>query len=428
MEKRLAHIEQIRDISPIYNKKGEEMRNKSATVLGWQCMIRPNEFKVGDLVVYIEVGSILPKKPEFEFLAKYDYRVKTQKYFKGSYISQGLILPLSTLPDFKGKTFSESSIGEDVTNLLGITKFYTKEEKAEFAEEERQRKTEKSKLKKFLMRYSWFRRLFLSRSKKRSFPYWISKTEERKLQNIPHVLEQFKDKEVYVTEKIDYQSVTFTGKLVPKIQWIHKLLLNYRKKNKFNKNWLYRLIKYIHLRYVAKYQFVVCSRNMTTNDKNSLYWKIAEKYNIEQILKENPTLTIQGEQGDTKVQGNKYDIKEPTLWVFNIIDHEKNYHYDYLEMWEFCEKYGLNIVPLLPSNNKTIAKSSEIPTKFAVEYKYKLSELGTTVQELVEFSKDKSVINPDIPREGIVVRCIENGKKVLSFKVINPDFEIKYKL
>jgi len=55
----------------------------------------------------------------------------------------------------------------------------------------------------------------------------------------------------------------------------------------------------------TKYQFVVCSRNMTTNDKNNLYWKIAKKYNLEQILKENPTLTIQGEQGDTKVQGNK---------------------------------------------------------------------------------------------------------------------------
>ena len=31
-----------------------------------------------------------------------------------------------------------------------------------------------------------------------------------------HVLEQFKDKEVYVTEKIDYQSVTFTGKMIPR--------------------------------------------------------------------------------------------------------------------------------------------------------------------------------------------------------------------
>jgi ATP-dependent RNA circularization protein (DNA/RNA ligase family) len=159
----------------------------------------------------------------------------------------------------------------------------------------------------------------------------------------------------------------------------------------------------------TKYQFVVCSRNLVTNDKNSLYWKIAKKYNIEQILRENPTLTIQGEQGDTKVQGNKYGITEPTMWVFNIIDHEKNYHFNYDEMQTFCEKYNLNIVPRLHK-----------------EYAIKLESLGTTVQELVEFSKGKSVINPNVEREGIVVRCIENGKKILSFKVINPDFLLKY--
>ena len=32
----------------------------------------------------------------------------------------------------------------------------------------------------------------------------------------------------------------------------------------------------------------------------------------------------------------------------------------------------------------------------------------------------------NIPREGVVVRCIEDGKKVLSFKVINPNFLLKY--
>ena len=61
-----------------------------------------------------------------------------------------------------------------------------------------------------------------------------------------------------------------------------------------------------------------------------------------------------------------------------------------------------------------------------VSYNCKLSDLGSTVQELVEFSKGKSAINPKVEREGIVVRCIENGKKLLSFKVINPNFLLKY--
>lgn len=178
------------------------------------------------------------------------------------------------------------------------------------------------------------------------------------------------------------QSATFTGKMIPNTTPIIGKFLP------------------------KKYQFVVCSRNLTNNDKNSLYWKIAKKYNIEKILKENPTLTIQGEQGDTKVQGNKYGISEPTMWVFNIIDHEKNYHYNLNEIIDFCNKY--NLLHVFP-----IRKSA------------KLSELGSTVQELVEFSKGKSVL-ADIPREGIVVRCVENGHKLLSFKVINPEFLLKY--
>lgn len=185
-------------------------------------------------------------------------------------------------------------------------------------------------------------------------------------------------------------------------------------------NYIKKLLKKIFI----EYQFVVCSRNLTNNDKNSLYWKIAKKYNIEQILRENPTLTIQGEQGDTKVQGNKYGIKEPTMWVFNIIDHEKNYHYNYVEMTTFCLKYNLNYVPLIWLKIPTEIVNN-IHWKGAKSFP-KLSELGSTVQELVEFSKGKSVINPNVEREGIVVRCIENGKKLLSFKVINPDFLLKY--
>lgn len=208
-------------------------------------------------------------------------------------------------------------------------------------------------------------------------------------QNIPQVLEQFKDTEVYITEKIDYQSGTWTGKMVPRFNGLIGKLLP------------------------KKYQFVVCSRNMTNNDKNSLYWQIAKKYNIEKILKENPTLTIQGEQGDTKVQGNKYGIKEPTMWVFNIIDHERNYHYNYEEMYEFCSKNKLQCVPLIARYSflKNIGKNEKSD--------------NIAVQELVEFSKGKSVL-ADIPREGVVIRCIENGKKVLSFKVINPEFLLKY--
>lgn len=202
-------------------------------------------------------------------------------------------------------------------------------------------------------------------------------------QNIPHILTQFADKEVYVTEKIDFQSGTWTSKSVPK----------------FN-NFLGKIFP------INKTIFIVASRNLTNNDKNSLYWKIAEKYNLENICKQNTGIIIQGEQGDTKVQGNKYDINEIKMWVFNIIDSKTNYHYNRKEMEQFCLKHKLDIVPLLKV--------------------CKLSELGTTVNEIIEQSKGKSLENNKIHREGIVIRCIENGKKILSVKAINPDFLLKY--
>lgn len=371
MERSLAHIEVISALSAIDGADKIEVAN----VLGWQCVVKKGEFNVGDKIIYCEVDSVMPEKPEYEFLRDRKFRIKTIK-LRGQ-ISQGLVLPFANLTKI-GKAMYSYNIGDDVTELLGITKYLSPSER----EESNKVEINQNKLTKFMKRYSWFRRIFLSKKQKSGFPYWVSKTDEERIQNIPQVLEQFKDCEVYVTEKIDYQSATFTGKMVPRYN-----------------NFLDKLCS-------KKYKFVVCSRNLTTNDKNSLYWKIAEKYDIEKILKENPTLTIQGEQGDAKIQGNKYGIKEPTMWVFNIIDHEKNYHYNWEDIKAFCTKYDLKFVPELRFN-------------------IKLSALGSTVQELVEFSKGKSVL-ADIPREGVVIRCIENGKKVLSFKAINPDFLLKY--
>lgn len=375
-ERKLAHIEIIESLTPIEGADKIEV----AQVLGWQCVVKKGEFKVGEKIIYVEVDSVMPEKPEFEFLRDRKFRVRTIK-LRGQ-ISQGLILPINTLTSINSKiSIGFLNIGDDVTEYLSITKYLSPSERQEIEQIERKLIDEKNKLKKFMMRYSWFRRLFLPNKQKKGFPYWVSKTDEERIQNIPHVLEQFKDKEVYVTEKIDYQSGTWTGKMVPRFNGILGKL------------------------FPKKYQFVVCSRNLTTNNKNSLYWQIAKKYNIEQILKKNPTLTIQGEQGNTKIQGNKYGITEPTMWVFNIIDYEKNYHYNYQEIVNFCNKNGLIPVPRINSDY--------------------LKNYGTTVQELVEFSKGKSTL-ANIPREGIVVRCIENGKKILSFKVINPKFLLKY--
>ena len=71
-------------------------------------------------------------------------------------------------------------VGTDVTELLGITKYLSPSEREEISQTDRKLANEKNKLKKFMMRYSWFRKLFLSRKQKEGFPYWVSKTDEER--------------------------------------------------------------------------------------------------------------------------------------------------------------------------------------------------------------------------------------------------------
>jgi RNA ligase (TIGR02306 family) len=106
MERKLASIRKISDLSPIEGADKIEL----ATVDGWKVVVAKDvNHKVGDLVIYCEIDSFLPIKPEFEFLRKSSYkkmgdqegfRLRTSK-LRGQ-ISNGLILPLSILESFTG--------------------------------------------------------------------------------------------------------------------------------------------------------------------------------------------------------------------------------------------------------------------------------------------------------------------------------------
>ena len=103
----LASIQRIVALKPI----PEADRIECATVLGWECVVKKGEFKVGDLGVYFEIDSLVPEIPTFEFLRSKKFRVKTCK-MKGQ-LAQGLMLPMSLFPDL---TTIE---GTDVTDVLG---------------------------------------------------------------------------------------------------------------------------------------------------------------------------------------------------------------------------------------------------------------------------------------------------------------------
>lgn len=166
--RKLASIQKIKEIEAI---EGADAIEK-AYVLGWQLVIRKGDFKVGDLCVYCEIDSIMPDKPEFEFVRARSNRIKTIR-LRGQ-ISQGICFPLSVLPE--GIEITEDM---DVTEIIGVTKF----EPPIPAN--------------------------LAADVKGLFPSFIPKTDETRVQVLEKVLNSYAGTSCYVTEKLDGSSVTF---------------------------------------------------------------------------------------------------------------------------------------------------------------------------------------------------------------------------
>jgi len=94
--RKLASIRRVADISPIDGADNIELLK----IDGWNVVANKGIHKENDLVVFFEIDSFLPVRPEFEFLRKScfrstknlgdGFRLKTVK-LRGT-ISQGLVL------------------------------------------------------------------------------------------------------------------------------------------------------------------------------------------------------------------------------------------------------------------------------------------------------------------------------------------------
>lgn len=352
--RKLASIQQINDIQPIEGKD----RIVLATVEGWKVIVT-KDFNIGDKVVYIEIDSVLPEKPEFEFLRSKNFRIKTMKM--GGAISQGICFPLSILPE----KYRDCEIGEDVTSVIGVTQYEPTMDKEPAVKDKKSKKYPA-----FLMRFAWFRKLVLPKPRKGGFPSFISKTDEERIQNMPWIIND--KREWIATEKVDGQSGSFC--LVR-----HKGLFRDR------------------------FEYIVCSRNLRIfHPDGSSYWRVSEKYQIENALKnmigDRDWIAIQGECIGPKIQKNKYGRDDYELYVFNLI--YPTGRVDSVRAKSICENHGLNFVPII--------KIGYI--------------LPNSVDEILEYADGQSAL-ADTMREGIVFRSKDCK---LSFKAVSPKFLLRW--
>lgn len=342
--RKLATVQKINKLTPIENADSLEV----ASILGWKVVVKKGEFKEGDLCVYCEIDSLLPDKPEFEFMRDRKFRVRTIR-LRGQ-VSQGICFPLDILKCWWVTPLVVVKEGDDVTDNLMIEK-YLPQIPAN-----------------------------LSGLVKGTFPSFIPKTDETRVQVLQSVLDRYVGMKCYVTEKVDGSSAT----------------------------------------YFYKDEFGVCSRNLELKEtEDNLFWKQARQNKIEEKLKQafedsGYHYAIQCEIIGQGIQKNNLKIEGNKIPCFNVFNIDKFEYLNYKEFIDFCEKYEIETVPILEDNYS----------------------LENDIDKLLEKAKGTSRLNPKIYREGIVIRpLIERtdlemstglGNARLTFKAINNDYLLKY--
>lgn len=278
MERKLASVQRITDIQPIENADAIER----VSILGWACVARKGEFKVGDLCVYFEIDSLLPERDEFEFMRPRKFRVKTVK-LRGC-LSQGLALPISEL----NLNISYLQEGDDVTEQLGVQKYEPNQKKKGYNAK-------------------------LSGQVRGTRPAFIPKTDETRVQSCPKLIREMTGLECYQSVKLDGSSISvFLYDRIPDPFGVcsRNMLLEEDPENAF---W-----KVVH-----KYDL------QSRLERSGL-----------------GNICLQGELMGPGVQGNKMDLSELDWWVFNVIDLDTGMYGGLEDIRRVCKVLGLKMVPV----------------------------------------------------------------------------------
>ncbi len=331
MDRKMASIQQVLEIRPIEGADLIEV----AKINGWNVVVKKGEFFVGELVVYCEIDSFIPSAVA-PFLTKVGHfpkeyngvqgeRLKTIK-LRGQ-LSQGLILPIDIL-----SVEVNYSVGDDVSEYLGIQKWEPPEDAGTV------------------------------RNAKGSFPYFIRKTDQERVQSLTNEIVGRAGESFEVTVKIDGSSLTC---------------------------------------FYNNGEVGVCSRNIELKeDEGNAFWSIVRK---EQILEKleglGRNLAVQGELLAPNIQGNYEKVNAPQFHCFSIFD---------IDQQEY----------LLPQERRALCEHLNIPHVKVLDKDFVLCQ---STDEILGMA-DGEGMNLGVRREGIVLK---SNSTQFSFKAISNAYLLK---
>ena len=281
-ERKLATIRKIDNIAPIKDANAIEC----AAIGGWNVVVKKGEFKVGELAVYFEIDSWMPKElapflfegKEFEGVE--GARLRTKK-LRGV-ISQGLLLPRQIALDKVGEIFE----GMDVTELLAIKK--------------------------------WDKPLppRLTGLAKGNFPSFIPKTDQERVQNLSKEIAEMQGEIFEATLKLDGSSITVYSNREGE-EWVDGVCSrNLDLKEGDSAFWVIAKQENIH----------------------------------EKIRSTGRSLAMQGEMLNTNIQGNWEKVDKLCMFVYNIYDIDAKKYLLPDERIALCKELGIPHVPVFEPN------------------------------------------------------------------------------
>lgn len=374
MTRKLASIRRIADIQPIEGADAIVV----ATVDGWKVVVKKDEFKVGDLALYLEIDSWVPHE-----LAPFLSKGQEPRVYNGvkgerlrtirlrGQVSQGLLLPIHTVwtkhvdfhkfPeantwDWQSDWTDDEVIGLDATAILGIQKWEApipaqlQGQAAGTFPTSLIPKTDQERIQNCFGD--------IQKRAKRFATEKVWNAETQTLEERPVVVpEDFKEPTYEVTMKLDGSSCTI-------FRWEGELR--------------------------------VCSRNLELkiNEENKDNTFVAMALKIGERIPNG--VAVQGELMGPGIQGNREGFTEHKFFVFDIFDIQKHEYLSPIERRRFCNMFQFEHVPMYDA------------AKFA----------PTSVEEGLALAEGPS-INHKI-REGLVWKCNEDPN--FSFKTISNKF------
>jgi hypothetical protein len=401
--RKTAYVATISKIEDIEGK--DRIKYISLKDLGWQ-VIGSSDLKLGEKIVYIEYDTIIAEQPWAEFLRKRCYAPKYHGYkiramSMAGKISYGLVLKGSEC----GIGISDKPDFYDLSEVLHVSAM---DDATEY--ENQSQSVAPSKWQRFVKKYAFFiwKAFYGRKPSNGSFPTESAiKTDETRIQTLNYLFdEKYRGMKLYVTEKIDGQSVTFVYNK-------GRFIISSRNVKQYDQP-IKKAIKElkpgnaVKLGKLSKFIEVACVYEMPK--------KIADwlKYNRASRI-ENECLTIQGELAGPGIQKNKLGLNTCNVFIFNLFNPKIKKYY----IWEIIKEFSdFSGIPTVPFKEYTSFTWNNV------------AEMEAYVMEDFE----GSLYPKDQPREGLVFRAITNFSDLylpeaakeqngcFSWKCINPKF------